>query len=260
MKPTLETLLKLPNTWQASRGPRLRSSIASGYEALDKALHLGGWPQAATSEILLPTPGIGEMGVLLPALQRLQQQMGWLALINAPWLPFAKGFQQQGIDSRQLLLIKTNNLKELLWAADQCLSSGLCSAVLTWANGHSLQNHNLRRLQQAAASGQCWHILFREQQARQQASPSALRVSIQPTAEGQVQIEVLKQRGGWSGQQLVLKGRCTPSPQPQEQPVHLVDLPQPSKLGHQSPHLGNLNNVALFHARSQQQPPSPIQA
>ena len=233
MNPKLEPLLQLPNTWQASRGPRLQAGLATGYEALDKTLHQGGWPRAATTELLLEQPGIGELRLLLPTLARRQQKAHWMVLIDPPWQPFAPGLQQAGIDLQRLLIIRPGNLKELLWCADQCLASGNCSAVLTWSIGKPLLDRDLRRLQQSATSGNCWHVLLRHQREQHNTSPSALRIALQPAADSHLQLHILKQRGGWSGQTVTLLPHDQPRPQPREQPVYLGPLPEAVLLGHE---------------------------
>lgn len=231
MNANLDTLLQLPNTWQASRGPRPGAGIASGYEALDQALHQRGWPPGATTELLLEQAGIGELGLLLPALRARQSTAGWLVLIAPPWQPFAPAWQQAGIDLQRLLILQPRNLRELLWSTDQCLTSGNCSAVLTWALGQHILDRDLRRLQHAAANGNCWHILLRHSSTHQQSSPAALRLQLQPAAGGQLQLHILKQRGGWSGQTLALHPCSQPQPQPAQQPVYLGRLPSRSSLG-----------------------------
>ncbi|MCW8196075.1 translesion DNA synthesis-associated protein ImuA [Proteobacteria bacterium 005FR1] len=204
MNPRIEQLLELPNVWQASRGRRISSVLPTGYQALDSELHDGGWPDSATTELLTPLAGMGELRLLVPGLRQAQRHRPWLVFIAPPHQPFAAALAQQGINPEGILIISPQSERDLLWSAEQILQSGCCGAVLTWATGLNLTTHQLRRLQQAAHRGQCWHTLFRHPQVHRQPSPSALRIELNCTARGLLQLDILKQRGGWSGQQLIL--------------------------------------------------------
>ncbi len=204
MNPDIEKLLQLPNTWQASRGPRAMQTFPTGHSELDSALHLGGWPQGATTELLQVRPSSCELQLAIPTITQQQQRAPWVALIDPPFTPFAPALQAQGLELERLLLLYPRDHKELLWAAAQSLQSGSCSSVLTWCHRSALADKELRRLQQAAASGQCWHLLMRPFQLQQQASPSALRIKAERQAHGELKIDIIKQRGGWSGQQIIL--------------------------------------------------------
>ncbi len=204
MNPDIEKLLQLPNTWQASRGPQAMQTFSSGHSKLDSALHLGGWPQGATTELLQIRPSSCELQLALPAMTQQQHRASWVVLIDPPFTPFAPALQAQGLELERLLLLYPRDHKELLWAAAQSLQSGSCSSVLTWCHRSTLADKDLRRLQQAAASGQCWHLLMRPLQVLQQASPSALRLKAERQAHGELKLDIIKQRGGWSGQQVIL--------------------------------------------------------
>lgn len=226
MDSTIKQLLQLPNTWQARHQPRQDAAYPSGFSDLDKNLHLGGWPAAATTELLLSKPGYGELPLLLPTLRQRQHQSRWFAMIDPPFTPYAPTLQALGIDLERLLLIYPKNLKDLIWSSVQCLQSEHCSSVLTWGTHAVLDNKQLRRLQQAATVGQSWFVLMRPQQAQHQSSPSALRMTLSPAANS-LTVRILKQRGGWSGQQLQLNtAHKTPTAASMERPVYLSQLPQ----------------------------------
>ena len=63
----------------------------SGYTPLDELLPGGGWPHRGLIELLLQQNGIGEMRLLLPALQRLAGQR--IALLQPPHLPQLSGLR-----------------------------------------------------------------------------------------------------------------------------------------------------------------------
>ena len=78
----LAEVLARGDIWRGDMLPGLpENAIASGHAALDAELPGGGWPQGSLSEILVDRCGQGEMSLLLPALARLSQAGGWLALI-----------------------------------------------------------------------------------------------------------------------------------------------------------------------------------
>jgi protein ImuA len=202
MNPKLEQLLALPNVWQASHARRLKSALSTGYPEIDARLHDGGWPDNATTELLMPHSGMGELRLLIPGLRQVRSH---LVFINLPHPPYAPALAQQAINPARVLIINPQSTRDLLWCAEQTLQSGCCGAVLTWANTVDLKTHQLRRLQQAAHRGQCWHILFRHPQVHRQPSPSALRIQLNCTDQDLLQLHILKQRGGWSGQTLTVR-------------------------------------------------------
>ena len=67
---------------------------------------------------------------------------------------FVEGFSNRN----NILIVFPNSVKEALWAAEQCLKSGACSAVLFWCQ--SLEVHQVRRFQVAAEAGSCVHFFL----------------------------------------------------------------------------------------------------
>lgn len=202
MNPSLEQLLRSqPCLWQGRQQQHPSAVISTGFAALDHALHGGGWPLGATTELLGKQNAIGEWQLLLPA---LRQQTRWLALISPPFTPFAPAFAAAGIAPQRLLLVQARTARERLWSAEQLLRSGCCDTVISWQSQQGIGARDLRRLQQASAQGQCWHVLFRPPQYAQQAAASALRIQYQAGGAGQLRLQIHKQRGGWGGQQLTL--------------------------------------------------------
>jgi len=169
----------------------------SGWALLDDACG-GGWPRGALSEIL--SGGHQGLSLLLPLLARLSEQPRWLAWIAPPWLPYAPALAGRGLDMQRLLLVQDIPVQQHLWAAEQAMKSGACSAVLLWPE--RLEVAQVRRLQLAAEQGDCIGILFRRLRDSRQSSPAALRLRLSPAPLG-VDVEVLKRRGGWAG------GCCT---------------------------------------------------
>lgn len=200
----LKTLLKHPQLWRAGElddCPK-DNNIATGYARLNKLLWGGGWPRAGLMELLCDSPGLGELRLMMPALARLsQQQERWIAWINPPHIPYAPALSSLGVDINRVLLIHPKNHAEALWALEQALKSGTCSAALAWLEEAKLKNSEIRRLQLAAAQGETWATLFRPTHAAEKASMAELRLQVTPdfgeaTAE-RLGLEITKRRGGW---------------------------------------------------------------
>jgi len=201
---SLEKVLENPRVWRGSSQVGTRSGLASGYPELDRCLPWGGWPPEALTEILIGQYGIGELRLLMPALARLSAEETqtycaehteprWIAWVAPPFQPYAPALQQCGIDLSRVLVVRPKDDSELLWSAEQALSSGTCAAVLLWPD--SLDDQASRRLQLAAEKGHSWAIAFRPLSARQQPSAAALRLELQSTEQG-TRVHILKSRGG----------------------------------------------------------------
>lgn len=198
---SLDELLENPRLWRGHDPARAAAGLASGYESLDRHLPGGGWPRHALTEILVGRYGIGELRLLMPALARLctedgdpdRDEPGWIAWVAPPFQPYPPALQQWGVDLSRLLIVRPKNDGEILWSAEQALSSGTCAAVLLWPE--SLDDRAGRRLQLAAEKGGSWAIAFRPASARAESSAAALRIELQSDATGTL-LTILKNRGG----------------------------------------------------------------
>ena len=210
MSKNLSALLTRPDIWQASsprqQGTGLNSALNTGYSALNRALHQGGWPLGAMTEILCDQRGIGELELLLPSLTECTSRHRKVVFISPPCIPYAPALTQAGIDPRQLVVIQAQSSTEQLWAADQLLRADVTGAVLCWLNDATIKQGQLRKLQLAAQASHGLSILFRPSHCAAEASPAALRIelSAQTAAEAACHLHILKQRGGWAGQTLTL--------------------------------------------------------
>lgn len=198
---SLDTLLENPRLWRGRNPAQGMAGLASGYEALDRHLPGGGWPQQSLTEILIDHYGIGELRLLMPALARLSAgepgadfaEPGWIAWVAPPFQPYPPALQQWGIDLSQMLIVRPKNDSEMLWSAEQALASGTCAAVLLWPD--RLDDQESRRLQLAAEKGGSWAIAFRPLTARSEPSAAALRIELQSGDAG-TRLHILKSRGG----------------------------------------------------------------
>lgn len=187
----IDSLLDQRRLWKGQQRNVLPASPQpTGHAALDAALPSGGWPDGALTELLIPADGVGELRLLWPTLARLSQQEGVIAVIAPPYVPFAPAWQRAGVRLPQLQVIDTPP-RDALWAAEQCLRSGACAAVLCWPL-HA-DDRALRRLQVAAETGRCLAFAIRPLKAARNPSPAALRIAIDAQPR---QLHVLKCRGG----------------------------------------------------------------
>lgn len=192
----LQSLLGRADIWRGGE-QLLRESpagVPTGHRDLDEALN-GGWPRGALTELLLPEPGIGEIGLLLPALARLSRAGHWLGWVDPPFVPYAPTLARAGIVLDRVLFIRTGDARERLWAMEQALRSGVCGAVLGWPSRPDMRA--LRRLQLAAEAGDALGLLFRPVQEADQASAAALRLRLEPGPDT-LHLHILKRRGGWT--------------------------------------------------------------
>lgn len=199
----LEALLDARRVWRGQSHAMPLSTCPTGHGALDAALPTGGWPEAALTELLLPAPGMGELQLLWPTLARLSAPQASLqtadgrviAVVAPPWLPYAPAWQAAGVHLPNLQVVRCEG-RDALWAAEQCLRSAACAAVLCWPE--KANDRALRRLQVAAETGQCLGFAFRDPQAARNPSPAALRLLLEGRSrEGEpARVRVLKCRGG----------------------------------------------------------------
>ena len=194
MTPSLESVLQHPGIWRGNqRAQTADEALPTGFAALDELLPGGGWPRGALTELLIGRQGIGELRLLMPALARLSEADGWLAWVAPPYVPYAAALAAVGVDLRRLVVAKPPNDADAWWTAEQALRSGACGALLAWLR--AADERRMRRLQLAAETGHTWGVLFRHARAAQERSPAALRLLLEPAAEG-LAVHILKRRGG----------------------------------------------------------------
>lgn len=172
----LSNLLEARQVWRGRALPSTEEGgQPTGWPLLDVALPTRGWPEAALTEILLPADGIGELRLMAPTLARLTQGQRPVVLIAPPYAPCAMGWRQQGVNLQRVDIVDAGE-KHVLWAAEQCLRSGSCAAVLAWPQ--QADDRSLRRLQVAADTGRALAFVFRDSRHLANASPAALRLEL----------------------------------------------------------------------------------
>jgi protein ImuA len=181
-----------PLLWRGRQIAHRIRTLATGYARLDAVLPGNGWPQGALTELVHGTAGCGELSLLLPALATLSQQDRWIAMVDPPWIPCPSALHDRGLVLDKLLLIRTQNRRESLWACEQVVRGLAGGALLSWLE--ELSFAELRRLQIAANATLQAVFLFRNQAAAGNPSPAALRLQLVPD-EANLRISVLKCRG-----------------------------------------------------------------
>lgn len=184
----LDSLFNGGRVWKGRPAAPPASVHPTGLAALDAVLPSGGWPEAALSEILVAQQGVGELRLVWPTLARLSAADERIVLVAPPYTSYPHAWQNAGVDLRQLSVIQADE-RDALWAAEQCLRSGSCGAVLCWP--HKADDRALRRLQVAAETGQTLAFAWRALSEAINPSPAALRLAVEPS-----QVRVLKCRGG----------------------------------------------------------------
>ena len=194
MKAELEKLLRdCPALWQGRKTSyRPATEIKTGFVVLDTALPLGGWPAGAVLEIVTKQWGIGELGLLLPAMAALSRRRFWIIWISPPYLPYAPALLHGGVElNHNLVLTPRDTDHDVLWSMEKVLRTKACGMALAWPEAR-LTGHTVRRLQLAAESGHSLGVLFRRIDTP---SPAALRLRLE--AEGEtLRVDILKARGG----------------------------------------------------------------
>ncbi|OED38883.1 hypothetical protein AB833_17755 [Chromatiales bacterium (ex Bugula neritina AB1)] len=200
----LDALLKHPGLWKGRQQHEGRETISTGHPGLDAALPAQGWPLGALTELMVAREGIGELSLLLPALDALTRQQQWVALVAPPHIPYAPALTNAGISLERMLIVdpedepghndKNHNDKNAFWAAEQLLRSGVFSAVILWTTKNSNERQQ-RRLQLAAEQGKAWAVCYRPERVAKTSSPAGLRMVLRHN-HGQLQIDIIKNRGG----------------------------------------------------------------
>ncbi|MBB1161008.1 hypothetical protein [Aquariibacter albus] len=193
-----DALPRLDGLWRADRlAAASGATCPSGLSGLDAVLPGRGWPLGVLSELLIPAPASGELGVLAPLLRQHQAQPGAAGLL---WVDPPHGLQHDGLAALglaelPLLLLREARAADTAWAVEQALRSGLALAIVWWCL-QALPALSLRRLQRAAqASPASLLVLLRPQAVAAQASPAPLRLQLDPVAGPALTLRLLKRQG-----------------------------------------------------------------
>ena len=217
---------------EAKRPVHDKLPIRSGCDALDHMLPSHGFSRGSLVECLeatgghldkgVPASGInGASGAGLFALILARQAAldgGVVVIIDHQQHPQQQAFYPPaaaclGIDLEKMIVIRTDQQRDQLWALDQSLRCPAVDAV--WAPLERLDPHDFRRLQLAAESGGGLGLLIRCSNMREHSSWSDIQlmfhpqVSRSPTTHAnthsnidpgrRVRVEITRCRHGTSG-------------------------------------------------------------
>ena len=197
MSLSLQGVLNNPAIWRGGDlSSAMQPALPSGFPSLDAELPGGGWPVGVLTEILGDGEGIGELSLLLPLLARLTREGMGVAWVAPPYLPYAPALALAGVELKHCLVVAPAVSRDALWATEQALRSGACSAVLAWLdrNGIPADYRALRRLQLAAGVGRAMGFLYRPAKMATMPSPAPLRLSL-AAQDTQLLLRILKRRG-----------------------------------------------------------------
>jgi protein ImuA len=230
-----------PLLWRGTQVSHRLETHATGHAALDGLLPGSGWPAGAVTELVNDAAGCGEISLLLPTLARLSQEGHWLTMIDPPWIPYPSALHGRGLALEKLLLIRTKNRSESLWACEQVVRGISGGAMLAWPV--TLSFGELRRLQLAAQQTRKTVFLFRKQAAANVSSPAALRLQLKPD-DGDLIIRVLKCRGQRPGSDIrIRRSQLFQHPVTPMLQVATTDKPGPEKV----PAAGHLQRRQWYH-------------
>ena len=176
----IDHLLKQRQDLWRGRGGPSGPVLATGHPGLDARLPGGGWPGGRLTELLPSHLGAGEFELLLPALARLTREGRPVVLIAPPMVPCPQAMAQRQLDLARLIVIRSRQQRN--WAAEQCLKSGLCGAVVVWQQQalNRASTQALRRLQLAAESSRGAAFLIYHPGQRPPPSIATLRLAVAP--------------------------------------------------------------------------------
>ena len=122
----------------------------------------------------------------------MSREDGWLLLVAPPWIPYAPALVARGIRLSKLVVVDTRSDKDTLWAAEQSLRAGNCSAVLAWPA--AINERSLRRLQLAAEEGGSFGAIFGAAARAAPSSPAPLRMQL-GMRQNRLTVRIIKRRG-----------------------------------------------------------------
>lgn len=175
--------------WHGAQQKAACSSQSTHYPELDQKLD-GGFPEHGVVGIA-GLSAIGELRLLLPF---LHQQTRLLVYIHPPGQICAEQLHHYGVELSRVLVIYPDKAIDALWAAEQCLKSGACAAVLLWQT--AVEVHQVKRLQVAAETGKSVLFWYRSTNKSEVSLPVSLNLNLMANDHG-LDIHINKRKGGW---------------------------------------------------------------
>jgi len=195
-EPLLNNLLLRQDTWRGRNRSLRRHVIATGNENLDRLL-LGGWPVSALTELVTQQDGIGELSLLLPTVKHYASENKLCVWLDPPYQPYAPSLVNEGVPLDKLLIVRSKNSKEWLWAAEQSIRGK--ALLFAWANRAQPRYSALRKLQLAATESLAPVFLFSPPNALKAHSPALLRLELESLEPNILSVTLHKLRGKMPG-------------------------------------------------------------
>tara|TARA_B100000768_G_scaffold29641_1_gene28096 strand:- start:4311 stop:5048 length:738 start_codon:yes stop_codon:yes gene_type:complete len=195
-EPLLNNLLLRQDTWRGRNRSLRRHVIATGNENLDRLL-LGGWPVSALTELVTQQDGIGELSLLLPTVKHYASENKLCVWLDPPYQPYAPSLVNEGVPLDKLLIVRSKNSKEWLWAAEQSIRGK--ALLFAWANRAQPRYSALRKLQLAATESLAPVFLFSPPNTLKAHSPALLRLELESLEPNILSVTLHKLRGKMPG-------------------------------------------------------------
>lgn len=201
-----------------------RSAVfSSGCSMIDGCLPCGGYESGTIIEHLQNSAGSGATTLALcAAREALATTDRFCVVVDWRQQFYPPAAAALGLDLKRIVIVRPTTLADRLWAIDQALRSPSIVAVI--AEVEQLDDRAARRLQLAAESGGSLGLLVRNIHQRHQPSwaevqwlvrpmprptnPNSL-AAITPTPHRPIQLELLRVRGGQSGQAVHVQVNAT---------------------------------------------------
>ncbi|WP_176060205.1 translesion DNA synthesis-associated protein ImuA [Paraburkholderia sp. BCC1876] len=177
--------------WRGSQlGGSRAQVVPCGSADLGAEMPGGGWPQGALTDLLLPSPGVGEIRLLRASLATVEGRP--VMLLQPPHRIQPAALAWWGLSAEHVRVLHASKTADALWAAEQILRAGTAGALILWQN--HVRPESLRRLHLAAQASDTLFFMMRPLASASDASTAPLRLAIRPARDG-VNVEFLKRRG-----------------------------------------------------------------
>ncbi|MCS5595551.1 MAG: translesion DNA synthesis-associated protein ImuA [Porticoccaceae bacterium] len=191
-KSSLKNLLSRQDTWRGRNRSLRKNIITTGNNSLDRLL-LGGWPVSALTELVSQQDGIGELSILLPTLKHYADEGKLCVWLDPPYQPYAPALVNAEIPLDKLLVVRSKDSREWLWAAEQSIRGN--ALLFAWTNRAQPSYSALRKLQLAATESLAPAFLFSPPAAIKAHSPALLRIELESMKPNILSITLHKLRG-----------------------------------------------------------------
>jgi protein ImuA len=204
---TLQHLAQRIREIESSCHPPDRSSFSLGIPALDDLLPERRLPAGSLVELLAATEGAGVWTLALLMARHACGERKVLVVADVQGCFYPPAASKLGVDWGRSMVIRPTSQRDTYLAIHQSLRCAAVGAVIGWCD--HLRMVDFLRLQQAAVTGGGLGLLLRPAGALRIPSCAAVRWRVAPIvsadAPRRIQIQVVRCRGGKTGQSLILE-------------------------------------------------------